>query len=151
MPSTTPLLFFFLLLKLKSILCLLVNDFVFLNIYKILPFLDFHKIGGFDLFPQLLSDEEAEIRWQTLQLIACLVQNNPYCQKAVLENNMLPVLLELLDQDNHSTVKIKALYATSCKYHSPVVTILFFPLNAFTSLLYFKMRGGYIQLFICWT
>lgn len=76
--------------------------------------IDFHKIGGFDLFPQLLSDEEDEIRWQTLELIACLVQNNPYCQKAVLENNMLPVLLELLDQDNNSTVKIKALYATSC-------------------------------------
>lgn len=75
---------------------------------------DFHKIGGFDLFPRLLSDEEAEIRWQTLELIACLVQNNPYCQKAVLENNMLPVLLDLLDQDNNSTVKIKALYATSC-------------------------------------
>jgi hypothetical protein len=72
LPSTTPLPLFFLLLKLKSIFCLLVNDFVFLNIYKILPFLDFHNIGGFDLFPQLLSDEEAEIRWQTLQLIACL-------------------------------------------------------------------------------
>lgn len=106
----------------------IVKDFVFLNIYNcqhiylqdFTLFLDFHKIGGFDLFPQLLSDEEDEIRWQTLELIACLVQNNPYCQKAVLENNMLPVLLELLDQDNNSTVKIKALYATSCEYNSPV-------------------------------
>lgn len=76
--------------------------------------IDFHKIGGFDLFPRLLSDEEAEIRWQTLELVACLVQNNPYCQNAVLQNKMLPVLLELLDKDDNSTVKVKALYAVSC-------------------------------------
>lgn len=116
---------------------------LFFLIYKILLFfLDFHKIGGFDLFPRLLSDEEAEIRWQTLELIACLVQNNPYCQKAVLENNMLPVLLDLLDQDNNSTVKIKALYATSCKYHSPVVTILYFLLMPFCLFYIFKCKGG---------
>lgn len=76
---------------------------------------DFHKIGGFDLFPRLLSDEEAEIRWQTLELVACLVQNNPYCQNAVLQYKMLPVLLEILDKDDNSTVKTKALYAVSCR------------------------------------
>lgn len=76
--------------------------------------IDFHKIGGFELFPQLLSDEEAEVRWQTLELVACMVQNNPYCQKAVLQNKMLPLFLEILDKDDNPTVKVKALYAVSC-------------------------------------
>ncbi|KAK6191742.1 hypothetical protein SNE40_003347 [Patella caerulea] len=76
--------------------------------------IDFHKIGGFEVFSSLLNHEDAELRWTCLELVADLVQNNPYCQKAVLENNILPVLLESLDKDQNSTVKTKALYALSC-------------------------------------
>lgn len=76
--------------------------------------IDFHKIGGFAVFPKLFADEEAEIRWQSLELVASLVQNNPYCQNAVLQSQILPVLLEMLDTDHDPTVKTKALYAVSC-------------------------------------
>lgn len=41
------------------------------------------------------------------------VQNNPYCQKAALEVNILPILSSLLDTDVSVEVRIKALFAIS--------------------------------------
>ena len=41
------------------------------------------------------------------------VQNNPYCQKAALEMNILPILSSLLDTDYSVEVRIKALFAIS--------------------------------------
>lgn len=41
------------------------------------------------------------------------VQNNPYCQKAALEMNILPILSSLLDTDHSVEVRIKALFAIS--------------------------------------
>ncbi|XP_041365570.1 hsp70-binding protein 1-like isoform X1 [Gigantopelta aegis] len=76
--------------------------------------IDFHKINGFQIFPIVLHHEEAELRSLGAELIAVLVQNNPYCQNAVLSANLLPLLLELLDKDENSTVRVKALYAVSC-------------------------------------
>lgn len=55
------------------------------------------------------------MRWLCLDLIATLVQNNPYCQEAVIQAEMLPKMLEMLDKDCDATVKTKALYAVSCK------------------------------------
>jgi len=80
---------------------------------------DFHKIGGFHILPLLLSSRHAELRWRTADLIATLTQNNPYCQNAVLEVNLLPLLLKLLDDAlEDEQVRIKALYAVSCKLHT---------------------------------
>lgn len=76
--------------------------------------IDFHKIGGYPILPELMDDVEPEIRWNTLELIAILVQNNPYCQKAALEAGLLPLMLHKLDNDTDNTVKVKALYAISC-------------------------------------
>ncbi|WAR03324.1 HPBP1-like protein [Mya arenaria] len=76
--------------------------------------IDFHKIGGFDIFPVCLSNEEGELRWQCLDLVATMVQNNPYCQTATLEAGLLPTMLDLMDNDPDPTVKTKALYAMSC-------------------------------------
>ena len=78
---------------------------------------DFHKVGGFTIFGVCLKHESPEIRSLCLELIATLVQNNPYCQSAVLESQLLPAMLNILDNDTSSAVKTKALYAISCKYH----------------------------------
>jgi len=80
---------------------------------------DFHRIGGFHILPILLSSRHAELRWRAADLIATLTQNNPYCQRAVLEIKLLPRLIKLLDdasEDEH--VRVKALYALSCKLHA---------------------------------
>lgn len=68
------------------------------------------------IFPTCLDNDEAEVRWQCLDLIAILVQNNPYCQEAILEAALLPTILEILDKDSNATVKTKALYAVSCEF-----------------------------------
>jgi len=77
---------------------------------------DFHRIGGFHILPSLLSSRHAELRWRAAELIATLTQNNPYCQSAVLEVKLLPQLMELLDNASEDEqVRVKALYAVSCK------------------------------------
>jgi len=69
------------------------------------------------IFPICLEHEEAEVRMLCLDLIATLVQNNPYCQEAVLQAGLLPTMLEILDKDIDASVQTKALYAVSCKSH----------------------------------
>ncbi|XP_071104608.1 hsp70-binding protein 1-like isoform X1 [Haliotis cracherodii] len=76
--------------------------------------IDFHKIGGFEILPVLLNSDVPELRWTCLDLIGTMTQNNPYCQAAVLEADLLPTLLQLLDSDLDPTVRTKALYAISC-------------------------------------
>ena len=81
-------------------------------------FTDLHKIGGFDLFPTLLQDNEEDVRANTCSLIATVVQNNPCCQTEALKLGLLSQLLNLLDKDDRNQVKVKALYAISCKYNA---------------------------------
>ncbi|ESO97507.1 hypothetical protein LOTGIDRAFT_181506 [Lottia gigantea] len=98
--------------------------------------IDFHKIGGFEILPQLLNHEESELRWNCLEVIAEIVQNNPYCQKAVLEHGLMPVLLKMLDTDSNNTVKTKALYALSCLARDdPDSQKKFVELNGFSYLM----------------
>ena len=64
----------------------------------------------------LLDHKSAEIRWKTLELIAVLVQNHTFCQEMALKENLLTKILTILDTDENANVKIKAMYAVSCKY-----------------------------------
>ncbi|CAH1787700.1 unnamed protein product [Owenia fusiformis] len=77
---------------------------------------DFHKVGGYTLLPSLLQHNEADIRWRSADLIASLVQNNPYCQKEALNTDLdlVTLLLRILDGDDNNQARIKALYALSC-------------------------------------
>lgn len=75
---------------------------------------DFHKIGGYHVMIKCLSSEHSSLRWRAADLLAVCVQNNPYCQKAAMEMNILPKLITLLETDPSDKVKIKALYAISC-------------------------------------
>lgn len=99
-----------------------------LRFYKMFlcsPLLDFIKINGLRIVPQLLSSEVSELRWNCLQTLATLCQNNPRVQKTTLDCHLLPIFLEMIRSDPNPTVRIKALYALSCKI------FLFFNSNIF--------------------
>ena len=79
-------------------------------------FSDFHKIGGFALLPGLLGQPHAALRAGGAELIATLAQNNEYCQNALHEDKVLPLLLQRVDdEEENELVRTKALYAVSCK------------------------------------
>ena len=79
---------------------------------------DFHKIGGFFILIPCLNSPHDGVRWRTCQLIGTLTQNNPYCQLNVLKEDLLPVLLKMLENDDCEEARIKALHAISCNEHS---------------------------------
>lgn len=74
----------------------------------------FYKSGGFKMVEELFKNPQAEIRWKTAELFATCVQNNPISQEGALEMGFVPILLSLVDTDEHQQVKIKAFYALSC-------------------------------------
>lgn len=76
---------------------------------------DFYKIGGYSLLLALLRSSNPDMRWNAAELVATLVQNNPHCQKAVVDTpELLTLLYKALDEDEVDLVKVKALYAISC-------------------------------------
>lgn len=75
-------------------------------------FLDFFKINGFCIILPCLNSPHKEVRSETANLIATLAQNNPYCQKHLLELLVIPKLIELLSDD--PIVGYRAMRALSC-------------------------------------
>ncbi|KAH6937269.1 hypothetical protein HPB50_026237 [Hyalomma asiaticum] len=73
---------------------------------------DFERMGGFQVFPDLLDYPSCLVRVATCALIAELVQNNPHCQRAAFLSARR--LLRLLDSETDDEVRCKALYALSC-------------------------------------
>lgn len=76
---------------------------------------DFHKMGGFDVLVSCLKSSHTSLQWRTAELIAELNQNNPYCQSHSLSSGLLRILLEMVDNGASEAVRVKALYAVSCK------------------------------------
>jgi len=74
---------------------------------------DFHKIGGFMILYPCLKSQHPKIRAAGCELLAVLCQNNPYCQKVVLENEFVPKLLSMVEKEEDTQISAKALYATS--------------------------------------
>ncbi|XP_021191391.3 hsp70-binding protein 1 [Helicoverpa armigera] len=74
---------------------------------------DFHKMGGFAMFPICYSSKNAEIRERASAVLGTLCQNNPYCQTRALECGLLHVLLNLVQTEQGHTLT-KCLYAISC-------------------------------------
>ncbi|CAH1099397.1 unnamed protein product [Psylliodes chrysocephalus] len=72
---------------------------------------DFHKIGGFLILYPCLKSRFSKIRAITCELIGVLCQNNPYCQKVILENEFVPFLLNIIETDDDVQVIVKALFA----------------------------------------
>ncbi|XP_030649734.1 hsp70-binding protein 1 isoform X2 [Chanos chanos] len=76
---------------------------------------DLMKLGGLELcVSRCLCHPEAGMRWRAAQLIASCAQNMPEVQCHLLNQGALHTLLQLTDNDTHSTVRVKALYAVSC-------------------------------------
>jgi len=105
--------------------------------------MDFHKMGGYDFLLSLLQSCEAGIRWRSAELIATLVQNNPYCQEKALEQNLLTELLKRLDTDDDMQVRVKALYAVSslCR-EAPASQEVFVASDGFSYLLRAMQAGN---------
>lgn len=75
--------------------------------------LDFYKIGGFSILIPCLNSEYSDVRSETAMLIGELAQNNEFCQKHLLELNIIPKLIELVSKDDPA-VSTHALHAVSC-------------------------------------
>lgn len=75
----------------------------------------------------LLRSEHEGLRSGAAELVGTLTQNNPYCQKEVLEIGLLPILLQKLDDSSETElVRIKSLFAISCMRTSSVSYIAIF-------------------------
>lgn len=80
--------------------------------------LDFFKIGGFNRLPPLLACTDSSVVAAAAELIADICQNNEYCQSKMLDFNVMPELVKLMDAHSDPKVCFKALYALSCKFVS---------------------------------
>lgn len=88
--------------------------------------IDFCKIGGLFVLIPCLSSEHSKIRNMSALIIAELTQNNPYCQKQLLDLDVLPKLMNLLNEEGTA---VNGLRAISClvRNYEPC-------LQAFTSI-----------------
>lgn len=68
------------------------------------------------MYGQLCFSNVSSLRWRAADTLAVCVQNNPYCQNAAMDMNILPMLCKLLETDQSVEVRIKALFAISSKY-----------------------------------
>lgn len=73
-----------------------------------------------------LNCKSAEIRAAVCGLIAELCQNNPYCQKVIIDHEFVPVLVNILNKDEENQVGIKCIYALSGKCEC-ILRVLNFP------------------------
>lgn len=76
---------------------------------------DFCKIGGLQILIPTLSSEYSSVRANAASLIAELAQNNPVSQKHLLDAEILPKLIDLL-QDAETAAS--AIHAISCLVRS---------------------------------
>ncbi|CAH2268844.1 hsp70-binding protein 1 [Pararge aegeria] len=74
---------------------------------------DFHKLGGFAIFPICYGSENEEVRAKASRVLAELCQNNPQCQSLALESGVLNVLLHLAITERGNTLA-KCIMAISC-------------------------------------
>lgn len=77
--------------------------------------MDFCKIGGLFVLLPCLSSPCSTIRKKAALLVAELTQNNPYCQKQLLEADVLPNLMDLLRE---SETAMEGIRAISCLVRS---------------------------------
>lgn len=76
---------------------------------------DFCKIGGLFVLIPCLTSSHPRIRCKAASLVAELTQNNPYCQKELLEVDVLPKLVNLLSDKETATDGLRAI---SCMVRS---------------------------------
>lgn len=72
----------------------------------------------------LLACSDANVVAAAAELIADLCQNNAYCQSKMLDFNVMPELVKLIDKHSDPKVCSKSLYALSCKFIYLLIIIL---------------------------
>ncbi|XP_031632330.1 hsp70-binding protein 1 [Contarinia nasturtii] len=92
-------------------------DTILNNVDDIDTAIDYCKIGGLFILLPCLNSPYSTIREKSCLLVAELTQNNPYCQKQLLEADVLPKLIELLDE-NETAVAVASIRAISCLVRS---------------------------------
>ena len=83
----------------------------------------------YKLLPTLLNNNNDEFRALGCDFIATLAQNNEYCQKTLVDFDILPLIFNKLENDNSDGVRIKALYAISCLIRDSVEAQNYFLIN----------------------
>lgn len=76
--------------------------------------MDLHKVGGFPALLRCLNSPHSSLRIGSANLIGEVCQNNLYCQENMLSLNPLQTLLQIVDSDDDTQARIKALFALSC-------------------------------------
>jgi hypothetical protein len=69
------------------------------------------------MMSDLLNHQNIKLRALACEFVGVLAQNNEYGQKMLINDGFLKTLLDKLNTDLDENVKIKALYAVSCKKH----------------------------------
>lgn len=64
-----------------------------------------------------LDSPHSSLRLGAAGLIGDVCQNNLQCQQSMITLNVVPQLLHMVDGDEDVNVKVKALYALSCKFY----------------------------------
>lgn len=83
-------------------------------------------LGGLDLcVSKYLCHDQSGLRWRAADLIASCAQNMPQVQVHLLGIGALLKLLKLAESDPHPTVRVKALFAVSCRYQTAADSSLF--------------------------
>lgn len=85
--------------------------------------IDFCKIGGLTNLLPCLNSPYPKVCATSASLIAELAQNNPYCQKALLDVDVLPKLIALLNERETAT---NGIHAISCLVRSYEPTLAAF-------------------------
>ena len=64
---------------------------------------------------RILSHSDARVRCLAFSLVVSLVQNNPTCQSAALDNGLMTYMVNLLAVERNSDVQVQAVQAISCE------------------------------------
>ncbi|XP_030053711.1 hsp70-binding protein 1 [Microcaecilia unicolor] len=108
---------------------------------------DFCKLDGMRLLVErYLERPEAELRWRAAHLVGTCSQNVPFVQEHALALGAMGMLLRLLDRDHHETVRVKALFATSCLVREQEVGLLEFLKEDGFSVLMRAMQSDVMKL-----
>lgn len=70
---------------------------------------------GYEIIPLLLKHTSPEIRALTCDLVGTCAQNNEYSQESFVTSKIILLMLKTLENDQDNNVKVKALFAISCK------------------------------------
>ena len=70
-------------------------------------------MGGLPVLVASLDSSYALVREKSSEVLAEISQNNPMCQQEMINLKVINKLLNLIDKDSNTSVKVKALYATS--------------------------------------